>query len=50
MQSDAFKLASTVGVLNHYAGSLVAVFLDNDSGIRTEVQIPKLMAGGECCN
>jgi hypothetical protein len=50
MQRDAFKLASTVWLLDHYAGNLVAVFLDDDSCIRIEVEIPELMAHGERCD
>ena len=50
MQRGAFKLTSTVRLLSHYAGSVIAVSLDNDSCDRAEVQIPKLMARRERCD
>jgi hypothetical protein len=48
-QGDAFELTGTVGLLDHDAGGVVAVFLDDDSRIRTKMQIPKLMTRGERC-
>src|SRR5262249_23843611 len=48
-QGDAFELTGAVGLFNHDAGGVVAVFLHNDSRICTKMQIPELMARGERC-
>jgi len=49
-QGNAFDLTGTIWLLNHNPGGVVAVFLDNNSCIRTKMQIPELMARGERCN
>src|SRR4029453_2463517 len=36
-QGHAFELTGTVGLLNHDSGGVVAIFLDDDSCLRTKV-------------